>query len=231
MCTKIFAGPEDPSTELTSYLLNVGQGASPNELVLEKNFFLDSECKKPNGQQSATIVIDECFAGSPNSMQYNNATQSSSLPASTAAGTQVLGFQEYQTCSNNKAVTQRIVYPNDACYPNSGKTSKGVAYLSYSLYCSGNVLTQSFFSDSACVQAVADESHKLGTSDSTCYVNQSPDYDYNLFQTVTCVGDAAARPLATGFTHSEEPIHKMCSHHQVATKLQGTMTFSAQGAK
>ena len=198
-CVKIFAGPEDPTTELTSYRLNIGDGTTTGQIVLEKNFFSDSKCTKANGQQTFVAPINQCFSADPNSVQYNNATQSADLPVVFVSGLAVLGFQEYNTCSQNRQVTNRIVYPNDQCNPSEGKTKRGDKYFSYSIYCASNVLTTAYFSDAACQSSIPNSStsSKLGGGDTTCATNQGDDLDsdINLFQTYTCTGNAPTREL------------------------------------
>lgn len=195
-CVKIFAGPEDPTTELTSYRLNIGESTVPGQIVMEKYLFSDSSCIKANGQQTSVVFVSDCLASDPNSFQFSNVTHSTQLPSSLISGLAVLGYQEYNTCSQNRQVTNRVVYPNDQCYPSEGKTKRGDKYLSYSIYCASNVVTLSYFSDAACQASISSTTNKLGGGDTTCTTNQGDylDSDVNLFLTYTCSGNAVARP-------------------------------------
>ena len=190
ICVKNFGGPQDPTTELTSFLL-LAQEGSGEQLSLAKSFFADSQCSVPSGQQRVALLKNDCFALPPNGMQYTNATTGADMPEpAVSGGVAVVGYNEYGSCSNARHATYRVIYPNDACIP-----QKGQAYASFSLACTGQVMTQTFFSDSACTQASTDSavSHKLGGPDSTCYTNQDATTDINLFETMRCVGQPATR--------------------------------------
>jgi len=190
VCVKIFGGPQDPTTELTSFRLTAQQG-SGEQLSLAKAFFSDSQCTVPAGQQRLAVLMNDCFALPPNGMQYTNATTGADMPEpAVSAGVSVVGFNEYSSCSNGRHATYRTIYPNGACIP-----QKGQAHASFSLSCAGQIMTQTFFADAACTQASSDSavSHKLGGADSTCYTNQDATTDINLFETMRCVGQPATR--------------------------------------
>lgn len=200
-CVKIFNGPEDPTTELTSYKLEVTPVPNTPQLQTKFQVYLDSACKKPAGQSTESVItLNNCISSNSQtqsgpSAAYINQTSEAYIPAE-IEGLSVLGFQEPSHCSANKELTYEIAYPNDACVQGSGTVKKGAAYASFTYYCSGIDLLQTFFTDSACTQALSSVTIKLGSVDTTCYTNQMPSYDYNLFQTMKCVGSASPKTFS-----------------------------------
>lgn len=218
VCVKQFNGPEDPTTELTSYSLDVTAGAPP---LLSSTYegYIDSACSKPSMPPSqATLTLDNCVSSksvdSTNSFKYTNFTSTPQLPAG-IDGWSVLGYQQPSYCSSGKELTFQAIYPNDMCQKLSGTTKKGTPFQSYSSYCSGSTLLQSFFSDAACATPVSGSqstSIKLGTADTTCYTNQSPDNDLNLFETMVCVGSAPPRDSQVATVESRQDMKRPCPH-------------------
>ena len=196
-CVKIFNGPEDPTTELTSYKLEVTPVPDTPQLQTKFQLYLDSACKKPSQSTESVITLNNCISSNSQtqsgpSSAYINQTSEAYIPPE-INGLAILGYQEPSHCSANKELTYEIAYPNNACIQGSGTIKKGAAYASFTYYCSGTELLQSFFSDSACGQAVSSVAIKLGSVDTTCYTNQMPSYDYNLFQTMKCIGSASPK--------------------------------------
>lgn len=216
MCVKIFNGPEDPTTELTSYKMVV-TSSDDTSVHVSKQLYKDSTCKTPNGNPELTVLpINKCVATAPTtSFQYVNTTKQ--LLPSPVNGWAVHGFQEYQTCSSNSKITYEFIYPNDNCYVSNGKTSTGVEYNAFVLYCSGKQLTQTFFSDTSCTQQIQKVTLKLGTDGTTCYTNDSPSYDYNLFETMVCVGDSPTLSVEGAVVaKSAKDIKRICPHKLAA---------------
>jgi len=139
-----------------------------------------------------------------------------------------MGFQEPSHCSANKEVTYEIAYPNNACILASGKDKKGSSYSSFTYYCSGSSLLQTFFTDSTCTQVMSSVSIKLGGVDTTCFTNQAPSYDYNLFQSMSCIGNAPPRGAEVALAAQAENIKdiKMPCPHKTAS-LHGLVMASA----
>ena len=218
-CVKVFNGPEDPTTELTSFKLDVAAASGTLQLESKYQLYLDSACKKPNGPASeSTITINSCISShsqtsSGPSAEYLN--QTSSLYVPEVDGLAILGFQEPSQCSANKQATYEVAFPNDACIQGSGQTKKnGPTYASFSYYCSGKDLVQTFYTDAQCAQTLSSVALKLGSVDTTCFTNQAPSYDYNLFETMACVGSAPPRAAqsATAQAESRRDIKTPCPH-------------------
>ena len=197
-CVKIFAGPEDPTTELTSYKLLVSAVEGTPQLQAKYQLYQDSACKKPNGQPSDSVItLNACISSHSQSQAgpssaYLNSTSTLYLPP--VDGLAIVGYQEPSQCSANKQATFEIAYPNDACVQGTGSIKKGGAtYASFTYYCSGTDLLQTFYTDAACAQVLSSVALKLGGVDTTCFTNQAPSYDYNLFESMACVGSAAPR--------------------------------------
>jgi hypothetical protein len=226
ICVKEFNGPEDPTTELTSYSLDVTAGAPP---LLSSTYesYSDSACSKQSQPPSqATLTLDSCVSSksvdSTHSFKYTNFTTATAPQLPAVDGWSVLGYQEPSSCSAGRELSMQTVYPNDMCQKQSGTTKKGTPFQSYSFYCSGNTLLQTFFTDAACSTPVSGSqavSIKLGTADTTCYTNQSPDNDLNLFETMVCVGSASPRDeQVASATHveSRKELRRPCPHrHQL----------------
>jgi len=202
VCVKIFEGPEDPTTEVPSQKTEV-ISADGETINVSKQVYSDSACSKANGDaEKTTYSINKCVT--PAGMVVQNVTKDLAPPSpELSGGWSITGYQEPTTCSSAKSATWNAVFVNDACFPIAGTTSKKQHFSSFSGHCSGNQFVQSFYSDAACAAAIpnSDLVVKTGTADTTCFINYNPSFDYNLFQTMVCVGGKSEQRVAsTGAT-------------------------------
>lgn len=189
VCVKIFEGPEDPTTEVPSYKMEL-LSMDEQTINLSKQYYTDSLCTVVNGDAvKLSYNIGKC--NSQDGLIYQNVTKNLSPPATQMNGWTIMGFQQPSQCSSSKDVTWNAQFANDNCFPISGTTSKKVKFSSFTGYCSGKQFTQTFYSDSACMNIIPNSALvvKLG-GDTTCYINDKPDFDYNLFETMMCIGNA-----------------------------------------
>lgn len=199
-CVKIFNGPEDPTTSLTSYKISEVI-EKDGKITYSKQYFSDGSCDVPEGAaQSLSLDTGKCSPSnsasvttSSASYMFTNTSIGSTLPTVFPVdGLSVKGYQEYNYCSQNIRAAYEYIYPNNYCYASSGRTKTGVTYQSFSYHCSGPKLTKSFYSSNVCAGSdgsapVYSTTSTLGTVDTTCYTNMLAEFDYNLFETSTCV--------------------------------------------
>jgi hypothetical protein len=132
-CVKIFGGPQDPSTSLTSYKItnvNNQNQNGVNTIVFTKQFYSDGSCDVANGTATTnSIEVGKCEPSketTSSSFEYSNTTLS--ITSSPVAGLSVSGYQEYNYCSMKSRTSYQYIYPNNYCYVQSGRTKAGANY-------------------------------------------------------------------------------------------------------
>ena len=177
------------------------------QVFLNQSWFSDSECTASVGDVVGTRVVNQCIgvqAQPEPSYAYKYLDLLEELIApetSTVSGLATRGYQLYNSCVANIKISFESIAPNDYCYASSGTTSGRTKYEAYSYFCSGSILTQTFYSDALCATVIDDATtvSRLGQVENTCFTNKAAEYDYNLFETLSCVGvpSTAPRPSTT----------------------------------
>lgn len=128
-CIKIFGGPQDPSTSLTSYKVSNVKNEN-GSIFFTKQLYSDGACEVAAGAATtSSIEVGKCKVGdgeTPASYEYSNTTQA--LAASPISGLKVSGYQEYNYCAQNARTSYEFIYPNNYCYAQTGRTKSGANY-------------------------------------------------------------------------------------------------------